>query len=108
MRKRVVSCLFIVPRKRLQRRPEKVLHYDQRKELITYTLEPYANVINLLGGSQDLETMVNAFTLLNALLMTCPSEAKAVKLGKKWEKLGLHDKLRVIFFYLENSLSFAP
>jgi hypothetical protein len=57
--------------------------------------EPYANVIALLAAGQDLETMVNAFTLLNVLLMTCP-ESKAEKLFRRWERLNLNDKLRTL------------
>eukprot|EP01132_Coremiostelium_polycephalum_P004937 gene4937-6154_t len=54
---------------------------------------PYSNIVKLLD-SGDLETKINAFTLLNVLLNTCPKNEKVDKLVKKWGELGLHDKLR--------------
>ncbi|EFA80057.1 actin binding protein [Heterostelium album PN500] len=68
------------------------VHLAAKSTAQTANSKPYANLVRLLDAG-DLETKINAFTLLNVLLDTCPEE-KNEKLVKKWGDLGLHDKLR--------------
>ncbi|KAK5578112.1 hypothetical protein RB653_003065 [Dictyostelium firmibasis] len=71
----------------------KSVHLAAKGTAVAQGKKPYLNVIKLLD-SGDLETKINAFTLLNVLLSNCPSDEKVGKLCKKWGELGLHDKLR--------------
>ncbi|KAM9946402.1 hypothetical protein ACTFIT_004709 [Dictyostelium discoideum] len=71
----------------------KSVHLAAKGTAVAQGKKPYLNVIKLLD-SGDLETKINAFTLLNVLLSNCPTDEKVGKLCKKWGELGLDDKLR--------------
>jgi len=71
----------------------KSIHLAAKSTAQAQGKKPYADMIKLLD-SGDLETKINAFTLLNVLLDNCPTNEKVAKLVKKWGDLGLNEKLR--------------
>ncbi|KYQ90479.1 actin binding protein [Tieghemostelium lacteum] len=71
----------------------KSIHIAAKSIAQSQSKQAYQNIIKLLD-SGDLETKINAFTLINVLLGTCPSNEKVTKLVKKFGDMGLHEKLR--------------
>eukprot|EP01133_Synstelium_polycarpum_P007633 gene7633-8929_t len=71
------------------------IHHAAKSTARASNKKPYANIIRLLD-SGDLETKINAFTLLNVMLDTCPAPEKIDKLVRAWGDQGLHDKLRTL------------
>eukprot|EP00028_Trichosphaerium_sp_Am-I-7-wt_P009750 CAMPEP_0168526838 /NCGR_PEP_ID=MMETSP0405-20121227/12229_1 /TAXON_ID=498012 /ORGANISM="Trichosphaerium sp, Strain Am-I-7 wt" /LENGTH=984 /DNA_ID=CAMNT_0008549803 /DNA_START=13 /DNA_END=2970 /DNA_ORIENTATION=- len=71
-----------------------LLHGASMRNAAQTGRKPYSEVIQLLETGGDLECTLNAFTLLNVVLVECPERSLRKHLIQEWDRQGLTDRLR--------------